>query len=54
MTYYLPLYWQAVEQLSAGEASVRLLPGIVAHVTGSLFAGAVSLDGVAGLNSADQ
>lgn len=43
ITYYLPLYWQAVEQLSAGEASIRLLPGIVAHVMGSLFAGAVSL-----------
>lgn len=43
ITYYLPLYWQAVEQLSAGEASVRLLPGIIAHVMGSLFAGAVSV-----------
>lgn len=42
ITYYLPLYWQAVEQLSAGEASIRLLPGIIAHVSGSLFAGAVS------------
>ena len=43
ITYYLPLYWQAVEQLSAGEASIRLLPGIIAHVMGSLFAGAVSV-----------
>ena len=43
ITYYLPLYWQAVEQLSAGAASVRLLPGIIAHVMGSLFAGAVSV-----------
>ena len=44
ITYYLPLYWQAVESLSAGEASVRLLPGIIAHVMGSLFAGAVGID----------
>lgn len=43
ITYYLPLYWQAVKQLSAGEASIRLLPGIIAHVMGSLFAGAVSI-----------
>lgn len=42
ITYYLPLYWQAVESLSAGEASIRLLPGIIAHVVGSLFAGVVS------------
>ncbi|KAF7502743.1 hypothetical protein GJ744_005204 [Endocarpon pusillum] len=41
ITYYLPLYWQAVEGLSATQAALRLLPGIVANVSGSLFAGLV-------------
>ncbi|EER28328.1 Major Facilitator Superfamily protein [Coccidioides posadasii C735 delta SOWgp] len=39
LTYNLPLYWQAVESLSATAAGVRLLPGILANVCGSLFAG---------------
>jgi len=41
--YYMPLYWQAVEMASATQASVRLLPGFVAGVAGSLLAGAVSI-----------
>ncbi|KAI9784048.1 MAG: hypothetical protein M1816_001079 [Peltula sp. TS41687] len=41
LTYYVPLYWQAAEDLSATQAGVRLLPGIVAQVSGSLFAGYV-------------
>lgn len=41
ITYYLPLYWQAVEDISATQAGLRLLPGIVASVSGSLFAGLV-------------
>lgn len=39
LTYNLPLYWQAVEAVSATLAGVRLLPGIIANVFGSLFAG---------------
>ncbi len=39
LTYYLPLYWQAVERLDATQAAVLLMPGIVANVVGSLFAG---------------
>ena len=39
VTYYLPLYWQAVKNLSATQAGLRLLPGIVSSVSGSLFAG---------------
>ncbi|KAK2766916.1 hypothetical protein FQN54_006231 [Arachnomyces sp. PD_36] len=39
LTYNLPLYWQVVEAVSATVAGVRLLPGIVANVFGSLFAG---------------
>jgi predicted MFS family arabinose efflux permease len=42
LIYYLPLYWQAVEGLSATQAGLRLLPGIGAVVCGSLFAGFVS------------
>lgn len=42
ISYYLPLYWQAVEHLSATQAALRLLPGIIANVSGSLFAGVVS------------
>lgn len=41
LMYYVPLYWQAAEDLSATQAGVRLLPGIVAQVSGSLFAGYV-------------
>ncbi|KAK2742810.1 hypothetical protein FQN57_005101 [Myotisia sp. PD_48] len=39
LTYSLPLYWQAVESLSATESGLRLLPGIISNVCGSLFAG---------------
>ena len=39
ITYYLPLYWQAVEGLSATQTALRLLPGTVAGVAGSLLAG---------------
>ena len=41
--YYLPLFWQAVEGLSATQASVRLLPGVGTGVFGSLLAGVVRL-----------
>ena len=37
--FYLPLFYQAVNGFSASQAGVRLLPGIVAGVTGSLFGG---------------
>jgi MFS family permease len=37
--FYLPLYFQAVDDCSASQAGVRLLPGIVAGVSGSLFGG---------------
>ena len=37
--FYLPLFFQAVDELSASQAGLRLLPGIVAGVSGSLFAG---------------
>lgn len=43
LTYNLPLYWQAVKSVSASSAGLRLLPGIVMNVCGSLFAGLVSL-----------
>ena len=39
IVYYLPLYWQAVESLSATQSALRLLPGTVAGVVGSLLAG---------------
>ena len=39
ITYYLPLYWQAAECLSATQTGLRLLPGTVAGVAGSLLAG---------------
>jgi len=42
MTYYLPLYWQAANYLTATQAALRLLPGIVAEVLGSLISGWVS------------
>ncbi|EOD52584.1 putative mfs multidrug transporter protein [Neofusicoccum parvum UCRNP2] len=37
--FYLPLYFQVVDGASATQAGVRLIPGIVAGVTGSLFGG---------------
>jgi MFS family permease len=39
--FYIPLYFQAVDGVSATIAGMRLLPSIVAGVTGSLFAGVV-------------
>ena len=39
--FYLPLFFQAVDELSASQAGLRLLPGIVAGVSGSLFGGLV-------------
>ena len=39
MLFYLPLFYQAVNGFSASQAGVRLLPGIVAGVSGSLFGG---------------
>ncbi|KAI7343838.1 hypothetical protein D0862_14046 [Hortaea werneckii] len=37
--FYLPLHFQAVENLSATGASVRLIPGLIASVSGSLSGG---------------
>lgn len=37
--FYLPLFFQVVDGFSASQAGVRLIPGIVAGVSGSLFAG---------------
>ncbi|KAF4540797.1 MFS multidrug transporter [Lasiodiplodia theobromae] len=37
--FYLPLYFQVVDGASATQAGVRLIPGIIAGVTGSLFGG---------------
>ena len=37
--FYLPLFFQAVDGLSASQAGLRLLPGIAAGVSGSLFGG---------------
>ncbi|KAL8687925.1 MAG: hypothetical protein Q9224_005016, partial [Gallowayella concinna] len=37
--FYLPLFFQAVDGFTATQASVRLLPAIVASVSGSLFGG---------------
>ncbi|KAJ5175003.1 uncharacterized protein N7482_000880 [Penicillium canariense] len=37
--FYLPLYFQAVDGVSATTAGLRLLPCILAGVSGSLFAG---------------
>ncbi|KAJ5602106.1 hypothetical protein N7510_011640 [Penicillium lagena] len=39
--FYIPLYFQAVDGVSATVAGLRLLPSILAGVTGSLFAGFV-------------
>lgn len=37
--FYLPLFYQAVDGYTATQASVRLLPAILAGVSGSLFGG---------------
>lgn len=37
--FYLPLYFQAVDGLTATQAGLRLLPAILGGVTGSLFGG---------------
>jgi predicted MFS family arabinose efflux permease len=37
--FYLPLFFQAADGVSATEAGVRLLPGIISGVCGSLFGG---------------
>lgn len=37
--FYIPLYFQAVDDVSATTAGLRLLPSILAGVTGSVFAG---------------
>ncbi|KAL2001551.1 hypothetical protein VTN02DRAFT_1601 [Thermoascus thermophilus] len=39
--FYIPLYFQAVDGVSATVAGLRLLPSIVAGVSGSLFSGFV-------------
>ena len=39
--FYLPLFYQAVDQFSASQAGLRLLPGIVASVSGSLTGGLI-------------
>lgn len=39
--FYIPLYFQAVDGVSATVAGLRLLPSILAGVSGSLFAGIV-------------
>lgn len=37
--FYIPLYFQAVHGLSATAAGLRLIPGIICGVSGSLFGG---------------
>ena len=37
--FYIPLYFQAVDGLSATQAGLRLIPGIIFGVSGSLFGG---------------
>lgn len=37
--FYIPLYFQAVDGVSATGAGVRLIPGIICGVSGSLFGG---------------
>lgn len=37
--FYIPLFFQVVDGLSATQAGLRLIPGIIAGVSGSLFAG---------------
>ena len=41
VNFYLPLFFQAVDRFSATQAGVRLLPGILAGVLGSLVGGIV-------------
>lgn len=38
-TFYIPLYFQAVDKVSATGAGIRLIPGVVLGVFGSLHAG---------------
>ena len=37
--FYIPLYWQAVDDISATGAGVRMIPSIIFGTIGSLFAG---------------
>ncbi|KAI5793112.1 major facilitator superfamily domain-containing protein [Geopyxis carbonaria] len=37
--FYIPLYYEVVESLSAGQSGIRLLPAIIGGVTGSLGGG---------------
>lgn len=37
--FYIPLYWQVAKHISATGAGVRMIPGVLLGVTGSLFAG---------------
>jgi hypothetical protein len=39
--FYIPLFYQGVFDLNATQSGVRLLPGIVASVTGSLLSGLI-------------
>ncbi len=39
--FYLPLFFQAVDQFNASQAGLCLIPAIVASVSGSLFGGVV-------------
>ncbi|TVY27763.1 Vacuolar membrane amino acid uptake transporter [Lachnellula hyalina] len=39
MIFYIPLYFQAVEGMSATSAGLRLVPAMICSVSGSLFAG---------------
>lgn len=39
LVFYIPLYFQAVEGMSATAAGLRLVPAMICSVTGSLFAG---------------
>ncbi|KAL9583725.1 MAG: hypothetical protein Q9203_004961, partial [Teloschistes exilis] len=41
LLFYLPLFFQACDDLTAAQAGIRLLPGVVAGVSGSLFGGLV-------------
>lgn len=37
--YYVPLYWQSVEQISATKTGLRMVPSLICGTAGSLFAG---------------
>lgn len=39
--FYVPLFYQAVDELGASDAGLRLLPGIIASVCGSLSGGLI-------------